>query len=108
MGNNLNQIAKTLNTAKVGTLGNVEALKATTEAAALERSSSYGILAKEKQGTVPMIVQFFNREKGGGSGPIDLFWARPRREEAKLTRRPGKTALTAAITPRNTPPAAEL
>ena len=39
MGNNLNQIAKTLNTAaKVGTLGNVEALKATTELAALERS----------------------------------------------------------------------
>ncbi|SUB32446.1 Bacterial mobilisation protein (MobC) [Neisseria gonorrhoeae] len=39
MGNNLNQIAKALNTAaKVGTLGNVEALKATTELAALERS----------------------------------------------------------------------
>ncbi|WP_241234600.1 plasmid mobilization relaxosome protein MobC, partial [Neisseria gonorrhoeae] len=38
-GYNLNQIAKALNTAaKVGTLGNVEALKATTELAALERS----------------------------------------------------------------------
>ena len=52
MGNNLNQIAKTLNTAaKVGTLGNVEALKATTELAALERSlNSTGFLAKEKNG----------------------------------------------------------
>lgn len=53
MGNNLNQIAKTLNTAaKVGTLGNVEALKATTELAALERSlnSLRDFLAKEKNG----------------------------------------------------------
>ncbi len=39
MGNNLNQIAKALNTAaKVGTVGNVEARKATTELAAWERS----------------------------------------------------------------------
>lgn len=53
MGNNLNQIAKTLNTAaKIGTLGNVEALKATTELAALERSlnSLRDFLAKEKNG----------------------------------------------------------
>ncbi|HFC0816681.1 UNVERIFIED_CONTAM: MobC family plasmid mobilization relaxosome protein, partial [Neisseria gonorrhoeae] len=53
MGNNLNQIAKALNTAaKVGTLGNVEALKATTELAALERSlnSLRDFLAKEKNG----------------------------------------------------------
>ncbi|WP_227537157.1 plasmid mobilization relaxosome protein MobC [Klebsiella pneumoniae] len=53
MGNNLNQIAKALNTAaKVGTLGNVEALKATTELAALERSLNYlrDFLAKEKNG----------------------------------------------------------
>ncbi|HGN6949073.1 TPA: MobC family plasmid mobilization relaxosome protein, partial [Neisseria gonorrhoeae] len=53
MGNNLNQIAKALNTAaKVGTLGNVEALKATTELVALERSlnSLRDFLAKEKNG----------------------------------------------------------
>ncbi len=53
MGNNLNQTAKALNTAaKVGTLGNVEALKATTELAALERSlnSLRDFLAKEKNG----------------------------------------------------------
>ncbi|WP_341589979.1 MobC family plasmid mobilization relaxosome protein [Neisseria gonorrhoeae] len=53
MGNNLNQIAKALNTAaKVGTLGNVEALKATTELAALERflNSLRDFLAKEKNG----------------------------------------------------------
>ncbi|ENV9245120.1 plasmid mobilization relaxosome protein MobC, partial [Neisseria gonorrhoeae] len=46
-------IAKALNTAaKVGTLGNVEALKATTELAALERSlnSLRDFLAKEKNG----------------------------------------------------------
>ncbi|HFA7284939.1 TPA: plasmid mobilization relaxosome protein MobC [Neisseria gonorrhoeae] len=44
MGNNLNQIAKALNTAaKVGTLGNVEALKATT-------NSLRDFLAKEKNG----------------------------------------------------------
>ncbi len=38
MGNNQNQIAKALNTAaKVGTLGKGEALKATTEQAAMDR-----------------------------------------------------------------------
>ncbi len=53
MGNNLNHIAKALNTAaKVGTLGNVEALQATTELAALERSlnSLRDFLAKENNG----------------------------------------------------------
>lgn len=53
IGNNLNQIAKTLNTAaKIGTLGNVEAIKTATELAALERTlnSLRDFLAKEKNG----------------------------------------------------------
>lgn len=56
MGNNLNQIAKTLNTAaKIGTLGNMEAIQATTELAALERAlnSLREFLAKEKNGEQP-------------------------------------------------------
>ncbi len=53
MGNNLNQITKALNTAaKPGTLRNAEALKATTELEALQRSlnSLRDFLAKEKNG----------------------------------------------------------
>lgn len=56
MGNNLNQIAKTLNTAaKIGTLGNVEAVQAAAELAALERAlnSLRDFLAKEKTGGQP-------------------------------------------------------
>ncbi len=53
MGNNLNQIAKALDTAaKFGTVANVEVPKATTELASLERSlnSLRDILDKEKNG----------------------------------------------------------
>lgn len=56
MGNNLNQIAKTLNTAaKIGTLGKVETVQATAELAALERAlnSLRDFLAKEKNGGQP-------------------------------------------------------
>ncbi|HFC2797402.1 TPA: relaxase/mobilization nuclease domain-containing protein [Neisseria gonorrhoeae] len=45
---------------------------------------------------VPMIVQFFNRGKGGGSGPIDYLLGKDRdREEARLLR--GDPEETAAL-----------
>lgn len=44
-----------------------------------------------------MIVQFFNRGKGGGSGPIDYLLGKDRdREEARLLR--------GAATPKKPPP----
>ncbi|WP_232470089.1 plasmid mobilization relaxosome protein MobC [Neisseria gonorrhoeae] len=69
MGNNLNQIAKALNTAaKVGTLGNVEALKATTELAALERSlnSLRDFLAKKRTDGSPNECSFSIGGKAAG------------------------------------------